>query len=169
MAVGRGRTRLVDVAARQMQKLAFLDVFRYSSDPALELAERLIGLTPPEMKKVHFTPRRQRGRRGRAEDGIQYHWVRRDRNRRKVVTRFGAYHRVTVGAMNPDGRYYATRNDIYLGDNRFGVVADGTATGPGWGLGARHASGAEQFAATIEREGPESIAAVIIDANTFAR
>jgi adenosylmethionine-8-amino-7-oxononanoate aminotransferase len=164
MAVGHGRTRLVDVAARQMQKLAFLDVFRYSSDPALELADRLIGLTPPGMKKVHFTPGGSEAVEVALKLAIQYHWVRGDRNRRKVVTRFGAYHGVTFGAMNCDGRYYATRNDIYLGENRFGVVADGPATGPGWGLGARHAAGAPEVAATIERVGPENVAAVIVDA-----
>lgn len=164
MAVGHGRARLVEVAARQMQELAFLDVFRYSSEPALELADALIGLTPPGMKKVHFTPGGSEAVEVALKLAIQYHWVRGDTNRRKVVTRFGAYHGVTFGAMNCDGRYYATRNDIYLGDNRFGVVADGPATGLGWGLGARHAAGAPEFAATIEREGPENVAAVIVDA-----
>ncbi|RNL77605.1 aspartate aminotransferase family protein [Nocardioides marmorisolisilvae] len=164
MAVGHGRTRLVEVAARQMQQLAFLDVFRYSSEPALELSEKLIELTPSGMKKVHFTPGGSEAVETALKLALQYHWVRGDKNRRKVVTRFGAYHGVTFGAMNCDGRYYATRNDIYLGDNRFGVVAEGPATGPGWGLGARYAAGAPEFAATIEREGAENIAAVIVDA-----
>jgi 4-aminobutyrate--pyruvate transaminase len=65
--------------------------------------------------------------------------------------------------MNCDGRYYSTRNDIYLGDTRFGVVAEGPATGAGWGKGARHAAGAAEFAAAIERVGPENVAAVIVD------
>ncbi len=164
MAVGHGRTRLVEVAARQMQRLAFLDVFRYSSDPALELADRLVGLSPAGMKKVHFTPGGSEAVEVALKLALQYHWVRGQPHRRKVVTRFGAYHGVTFGAMNCDGRYYATRNDIYLGDTRFGVVADGPATGDGWGLGARHAAGAAEFAATIEREGPDNVAAVIVDA-----
>ena len=164
MAVGHGRKRLAQVAARQMEDLAFLDVFRYSSEPALELADVLIDLTPPGMKKVHFTPGGSEAVEVALKLAIQYHWVRGETNRRKVVTRFGAYHGVTFGAMNCDGRYYATRNDIYLGDARFGVVADGPATGPGWGLGARHAAGAPEFAATVDRVGPENVAAVIVDA-----
>jgi adenosylmethionine-8-amino-7-oxononanoate aminotransferase len=164
MAVGHGRTRLVEVAARQMQELAFLDVFRYSSEPALELADKLIDLTPPGMKKVHFTPGGSEAVETALKLALQYHWVRGDRNRRHVVTRFGAYHGVTFGAMNCDGRYYATRNDIYLGDQRFGVVAEGPATGPGWGQGARYAAGAPEFAATIARVGAENVAAVIVDA-----
>src|SRR5215469_6285519 len=168
MAVGHGRTRLVEAAARQMQRLAFIDVFRYTSEPALELAQTLVRLAPGGsaggMKRVHFTPGGSEAVEVALKLAIQYHWVRGERNRRKVVTRYGAYHGVTFGAMNCDGRYYSTRNDIYLGDTRFGVVAEGPATGPGWGLGARHAAGSAEFAATIERVGPDQVAAVIVDA-----
>lgn len=94
MAVGHGRRRLVEVAARQMQELAFLDVFRYSSEPALQLADKLIELTPPGMKKVHFTPGGSEAVETALKLALQYHWVRGDRNRRQVVTRFG----VTTGS-----------------------------------------------------------------------
>lgn len=164
MAVGHGRSELVEVAARQMQRLAFLDVFRYSSEPALELADTLIGLTGRGMAKVHFTPGGSEAVEVALKLALQYHWAHGQRERRTVVTRYGAYHGVTFGAMNCDGRYYATRNDMYLGSARFGVVAEGPATGPGWGAGARHASGAPEFAATIESVGAENVAAVIVDA-----
>jgi adenosylmethionine-8-amino-7-oxononanoate aminotransferase len=164
MAVGHGRMRLVEAARSQMQALAFLDVFRYTSEPALRLAEQLISLVPPEMQKVHFTPGGSEAVEVALKLAIQYHWVRGDINRRLVVTRYGAYHGVTFGAMNCDGRYYSTRNDIYLGSTGFGVVAEGPATGPGWGLGARHAAGAPEFAVAIEAAGPQNVAAVIVDA-----
>ncbi len=162
MAVGHGRTELVDAAARQMGELAFLDVFRYSSLPAIELADTLIAAMPG-MSKVHFTPGGSEAVETALKLALQWHWVRGQRDRRLVVTRYGAYHGVTFGAMNCDGRYYATRNDIYLGEHRFGVVAEGPATGPGWGLGARHAAGAPEFAATIAAVGAERVAAVIVD------
>ena len=162
MAVGHGRRELVEVAARQMSELAFLDVFRYSSLPAIELADTLIAAMPG-MSKVHFTPGGSESVETALKLALQWHWVRGQRDRRLVVTRYGAYHGVTFGAMNCDGRYYATRNDIYLGDHRFGVVAEGPATGPGWGLGARHAAGAPEFAATIAAVGAERVAAVIVD------
>ncbi|MFI1166304.1 aspartate aminotransferase family protein [Streptomyces sp. NPDC020801] len=163
MAVGHGRQRLVDAAARQMQELAFLDVFRYSSPPALSLADKLISIAPPGMDRVLFTPGGSEAVETALKLALQYHWVRGDRNRRLVVCRNGAYHGVTFGAMNCDGGYYSTRNDVYLGDNRFGVIAQGPATGEGWGKGAPYAAGAAQFAATIEEVGPENVAAVIVD------
>jgi adenosylmethionine-8-amino-7-oxononanoate aminotransferase len=162
MAVGHGRRELIEAATRQMSELAFLDVFRYSSQPALDLSDTLVTAVPG-MAKVHFTPGGSEAVETALKLALQWHWVRGDRDRRLVVTRHGAYHGVTFGAMNCDGRYYATRNDIYLGDHRFGVVAEGPATGQGWGLGARHAAGAAEFLATIEAHGPERIAAVIVD------
>jgi adenosylmethionine-8-amino-7-oxononanoate aminotransferase len=163
MAVGHGRQRLADVAHRQMTELAFLDVFRYTSKPALELADTLVDLAPAGMAQVHFTPGGSEAVEAALKLALQYHWVRGDRDRRLVVCRRGAYHGVTFGAMNCDGGYYSTRNDIYLGDTRFGRVAEGPATGVGWGNGARHAAGAPEFARTIDQVGPQNVAAVIVD------
>ncbi len=163
MAVGHGRQRLVDVAARQMAELAFLDVFRYTSRPALDLADTLVQLAPPGMDRVLFTPGGSEAVETALKLALQFHWVNGDRDRRLVVCRRGAYHGVTFGAMNCDGGYYSTRNDVFLGDHRFGVVAEGPATGEGWGAGAVHAAGAAQFAQTIARVGPEKVAAVIVD------
>jgi adenosylmethionine-8-amino-7-oxononanoate aminotransferase len=115
------------------------------------------------MSRVHFTPGGSEAVETALKLALQYHWVRGDRDRRTVVCRRGAYHGVTFGAMNCDGGYYSTRNDIYLGDTRFGVVAEGPATGEGWGRGARHAAGAAEFARTIEEAGPDTVAAVIVD------
>jgi beta-alanine--pyruvate transaminase len=163
MAVGHGRRRLVDAAARQMAELAFLDVFRYTSRPALDLADTLVRLSPPGMDRVLFTPGGSEAVETALKLALQYHWVRGDRDRRLVVCRRGAYHGVTFGAMNCDGGYYSTRNDVFLGEHRFGVVAEGPATGEGWGAGAQHAAGAAQFAETIARIGPERVAAVVVD------
>lgn len=163
MAVGHGRRRLADVAHRQMVELAFLDVFRYTSQPALDLADALVEIAPSGMDRVHFTPGGSEAVEVALKLALQYHWVRGDRDRRRVICRRGAYHGVTFGAMNCDGRYYSTRNDIYLGEARFGVVAEGPATGTGWGKGARHAAGAAEFSRTIEEVGPGNVAAVIVD------
>ena len=53
---GHIRPELADAAARQMGSLEFLDVFRYTSPPAVELAARLAEITPGTLSRVHFTP-----------------------------------------------------------------------------------------------------------------
>ena len=163
MAVGHGRTRLADVAHAQMAKLAFLDVFRYTSQPAIDLSEELVRLAPDGLDRVHFTPGGSEAVEVAIKLAVQYHWVRGEHERRRVICRAGAYHGTTFGAMNCDGRYWATRNDIYLGDCRFGVVASGPATGAGWGPGGVHAAGAAEFADVIERLGAHTVAAIIVD------
>ncbi len=163
MAVGHGRSRLVEVAARQMAEVAFVDVFRHTTRPALELAEALLGVGPSGLTKVHFTPGGSEAVEAALKLAIQYHWLRGCRARRRVLVRAGAYHGTTFGAMNCDGHYHASRNDIYLGTQTFGHVVDGPATGSGWGRGGAYAAGAEEFARDIERLGPDTIAAIVVD------
>jgi len=164
MAVGHGRGRLAETAARQMRELAFLDVFRYASEPAVGLAADLVRIAPNNLNRVHFTPGGSEAVEVALKLSFQYHYLRGEPQRRRVITRRGAFHGVTFGAMNCDGGYYSTRNDIYLGDARFGAVAEGEIKATGWGKGARHTAGAEQFAAKIEQLGAENVAAVIVDA-----
>lgn len=164
MAVGHGRSRLTEAATRQMNELAFLDVFRYTSEPAVGLAADLVRIAPEGLNRVHFTPGGSEAVEVALKLSFQYHFLRGERQRRRVITRRGAFHGVTFGAMNCDGGYYSTRNDIYLGDARFGVVAEGEITAPGWGKGARHTAGAEQFADKVEELGAENVAAIIVDA-----
>lgn len=162
-AVGHGRERLAEVAAAQMRQMAFLDVFRYASQPAIELATELVRISQPNLNQVHFTPGGSEAVEVALKMAFQYHYLRREPSRRKVITRQGAFHGVTFGAMNCDGRYFSTRNDIYLGPTRFGEVATGPAKGEGWGLGARHTAGAEEFAAKVAELGPQTVAAIIVD------
>lgn len=163
MAIGHGRQRLADVAREQMAKLAFLDVFRYTSRPAIDLSEQLIEIAPPGIGHVHFTPGGSEAVEVAIKLAVQYHWVRGERERRHIICRAGSYHGTTFGAMNCDGRYWATRNDIYLGSDRFGLVAGGPASGPDWGPGGLHAAGAAEFADVIERVGADTVAAIIVD------
>lgn len=163
MAIGHGRAELAAVAERQMRELAFLDVFRHVSQPALDLAEELVRIAPPNMERVHFTPGGSEAVEVALKLALQYHWLRGEPARRKVIVRRGAYHGVTFGAMNCDGGYYSTRNDIYLGDQRFGVVAGADGTTADWGPGAHHAAGAEDFARAIEQVGADQVAAIVVD------
>ncbi len=163
MAIGHGRTELVEVATRQMRKLAFLDVFRYASQPAIELADTLLDISPPNMARVFFAPGGSEAVETALKLAFQYHYLRGEPQRRKVICRQGAYHGVTFGAMNCDGRYHATRTDIYLGDVRFGEIAMGPAKGAGWGKSARHTAGAAEFRQKVMEIGPDRVAAIIVD------
>jgi putrescine aminotransferase len=168
MAVGHGEQRLIDAATKQMGELSFVDTFRYTTEPAIRLARKLAELSPPNLNRVHFTPGGSEAVEVALKIATQYHWLRGDRSRRRVVTRHGAFHGVTYGAMNCDGGYHATRTEIYLGDDRFGVAAPPADESTAWGPGAQYSSGAAEIRRAVEAAGPAEIAAVIVDGASSA-
>lgn len=163
MAIGHGNPHLPEIASEQMRNLAFIDVFRYLSRPAIELATKLLDIAPPGLGRVHFTPGGSEAVEVALKLAFQYHYLRGNPKKRRVICREGAYHGVTFGAMNCDGRYWSTRTDIYLGTERFGAVATGPASGSGWGSGRQWTAGAEEIERTLLELGPEKVAAVIVD------
>jgi adenosylmethionine-8-amino-7-oxononanoate aminotransferase len=99
--IGHGRKELADAASAQMQKLAYASAYAgYSNEPAIRLAERLIGLSYSNMAGVYFTT-------GGAESNesafkfARYHWKRLGKpNKVKIISRRYGYHGVTMAAMS---------------------------------------------------------------------
>ncbi|PJF24395.1 MAG: aspartate aminotransferase family protein, partial [Phototrophicales bacterium] len=71
------------------------------------------------------------------------------------MTRHGAYHGTTFGAMAVDGNYHSTRNYIFQPDT-FGRIAPA----PEVGCGVEHV---REIAALIERENPRTVSAIHLD------
>lgn len=161
MVIGHGRERLAEVARDQLSKLAFLDVFRYASEPALQLAEKLSALAPTKGGRVHFTPGGSEAVETAMKAALQYHYLRGEKSRRVFVGRNGAYHGVTLGAMSLGASYYAMRNDIYLPDG-LGVSAAAGADAD-FGSGARYTSDWRRIEEKILDVGPENVAGVVVD------
>ncbi|MFJ4453192.1 aspartate aminotransferase family protein [Pseudomonas sp. NPDC089392] len=56
VGLGFSEQRLVDAATRQFQKLPYYHSFSHKAhSPSIELASRLVGLTPDNLNHVHFT------------------------------------------------------------------------------------------------------------------
>src|ERR1019366_1055896 len=53
--IGHGRAELVEAAARQAAKLAYFPVWSYAHPMAVELADRLAGITPADCNRIFFT------------------------------------------------------------------------------------------------------------------
>lgn len=161
MVVGHGRERLAEVARAQLSKLAFLDVFRYASEPALELAEKLSTLAPTKGGRVHFTPGGSEAVETAIKAALQYHYLRGEKSRRRFIGRNGAYHGVTLGAMSLGSSYYAMRNDIYLPEG-LGISAEAGASEE-FGSGARYTSDWRRIEEKVLEVGPENVAGIIVD------
>ena len=54
--IGHGRREIAEAAARQMERLEYFTSFwEFSNERAIELAERLVEISPPRQTRVFFT------------------------------------------------------------------------------------------------------------------
>lgn len=101
---GHGRRELVAAASEQMATLPYASGYAGSSNPAaIALAERLAGLTYPNVNRFYFT-----SGGGESTDAAikmaRYYWKLRGRpDKTKVISRTWGYHGVTFAAMCATG------------------------------------------------------------------
>ena len=102
--VGYGRDEIVDAAADQARRLPYYHTFTSAANaPTARLAERLISLAPGNMSKVFF------GSSGSDTNDTQvkivryYHNVRGKTEKKKIISRDGAYHGSTLAGASLSG------------------------------------------------------------------
>lgn len=103
-SLGFGEHRLAEAAARQMRELPFYHGFSQKSHPPqIELAERLKALAPVPMARVFFCNSGSEA----IDSAIKLIWyynnARGRPEKKKIVSRFKAYHGVTVAAASATG------------------------------------------------------------------
>ncbi len=142
--VGHGRAELAEAAAGQMRTLAAYSTFGdYVTPPTVELAERLAGIAPVPGSKVFFTSGGSDSVDTAAKLARRY-WVETGRpSKTMVIGRQKAYH----------GMHYAgtALGGIPGNTEGYGVLVPDTAT-VAW-------DDVDDLRATIERAGPENVAA----------
>jgi adenosylmethionine-8-amino-7-oxononanoate aminotransferase len=102
--VGHGREELGKAAAAQMGDLAYYSCYTGSSNvPAIQLADKLMEIAPKNMQAVFFTS-------GGAESNesafktARFYWKATGKpDKVKIISRFNAYHGVTLQAMSATG------------------------------------------------------------------
>ena len=164
VAVGFGEKRLVDAAAAQMAKLPYYHTFTHKSHgPAIELAERLVGMAPVPMSKAYFT------NSGSEANDTMIKMVRYRSNalglpqKKKIISRLRGYHGVTMASASLTGLPNNHRG--------FDLPLEGilhTSCPHFWREGHEGESEeafatrcAEDLEAMIQAEGPETVAAFI--------
>ncbi len=165
-ALGFGEEELVEAAARQMRKLPFSQLFTHRShEPAIALAEKLKELAPVPISKVLFS-----GSGSEANDSViklvwYYNNARGRPEKKKFIARERGYHGVSVATTSltclPVNQ---TDFDMPLPGflrttcpHHYRMAEDGESEA------AFSQRLADELAALIEREGPETIAAFIAE------
>ena len=164
VGVGFGEKRLVEAAARQMEKLPYYHTFTQKSHaPSVDLAEKLIGMAPVPMSKAYFT------NSGSEANDTVVKMIRYRANalglpaKKKIISRVKGYHGVTLASASLTGLPNNHRSfDLPMpGILHTGCPHHRVFAKPGESELAFSARLAAELEEIIMAEGPETIAAFI--------
>lgn len=117
--VGHGREAIAEAMAEQAKTLAYGNASRAATLPAIRLAAVLAHLTPGDLSTVLFSSGGSEAVESALKIARQYHALRGEPERYKVIARRGSYHGATYGAMSASG----SRSGV---DPYFGPLLPGT-------------------------------------------
>jgi adenosylmethionine-8-amino-7-oxononanoate aminotransferase len=157
---GHGRTELGEAAARQVEQLGFFTNWSYAHPPAIELAERIAALTPGDLNRVFFTSGGSEAVESAWKLVRAYHKLNGEPQRTKIIARETAYHGTSLGALAITG--------ITPLRTQFEPLVPGACHVPNtnsyrWPEDRDPLWAADQLEHRIEFEGPETVAAVILE------
>ncbi|WP_242614603.1 aminotransferase family protein [Actinomadura roseirufa] len=156
--VGHGRRELADAAAEQIARLEFYSSFGdYSNEPSIRLAQRLVELAPPGIRRVFFTNGGSEGNETAIKLArlAQHHAGRPERM--VVLARSGGYHGMGGGSLAATG---IDRLRAGYGPLVPGIEFLGRPHVPRGDAGAADRL-IEELEERIERIGPDRVAAFI--------
>ena len=157
---GHGRAELGEAAAKQVSELDFYVLWSYAHPRAIELAARIASLLPGDLNRVFFTSGGSEAVESALKLARNYHRLRGNGQKIKVIAREIAYHGTSLGALSatgipnlrsqfeplvPGGCHVPNTNTYHLPEGR----------DPLWA--------ADAIEERIEFEGPETVAAVILE------
>jgi adenosylmethionine-8-amino-7-oxononanoate aminotransferase len=157
---GHGRTEIGEAAAAQVKELGFFTNWSYAHPKAIELAGRVAALAPGDLNRVFFTSGGSEAVESAWKLARQYHKLAGNPLKTKIISREVAYHGTTFGALSitgitplrtpfeplVPGAYHVPNTNSY----RWPEERD-----PLWA--------ADAIEETIEFQGPETVAAVILE------
>lgn len=103
-ALGHGRQTIVDAAADQAARIAYVYNHHFTNDAQERLADRLLATAAPEMARVRFVSGGSEANEMALRLVRQYHVDRGDSERWRIVSPAQAYHGATFAALSLTGR-----------------------------------------------------------------
>ena len=158
--LGHGRADLVQAGARQAQELGFFTCWSYAHPPAIHLAERVASLAPGDLNRVFFTSGGSEAVESALKLCRQYFHMQGKGTKHKVIAREVAYHGTSLGALSATG-ITSLRAPVRAADpGRVPRSQHQRLSAPRRDAEDRLA---DTIAERIEFEGPDTVAAVILE------
>jgi adenosylmethionine-8-amino-7-oxononanoate aminotransferase len=158
--IGHGRGDIAQAGADQAKELGFFTNWSYAHPPAIELAARIAKLAPGDLNRVFFTSGGSEAVESALKLARQYFKLTGHPNKTKVIAREIAYHGTSLGALSATGITALRQPFEPLTPGGVHVPNTNTYRLPD---GLTDAWYAETIAERIEFEGPETVAAVILE------
>jgi adenosylmethionine-8-amino-7-oxononanoate aminotransferase len=157
---GHGRKEIGDAAKQQIDELGFFTNWSFAHPRSIELAAKIAELAPGDLNRVFFTNSGSEAVESAFKLVRQYHKLRGEATRTKLISRQTAYHGTTFGALTatgitalrtpfeplvPSGRHVPNTNSYR------------------WPPGRDPLWAADAIEEAILFEGPETVAAVMLE------
>jgi adenosylmethionine-8-amino-7-oxononanoate aminotransferase len=157
---GHGRSELAEAAHRQARELAYYTNWSYAHPRAIELAARIAELAPGDLNRVFFTSGGSEAVESAWKLARNYHRLRGEGARTKIIARELAYHGTSLGALAATGLTGARSPFEPLTPGGCHVSNTNSYR---WPPGRDPLWAADEIEARILFEGPETVAAVILE------
>jgi len=162
---GHGRTELAEAAAKQAAELAFVPLWSYAHPTAVELAARIAALAPGDLNQVFFTTGGSEAVETAWKLARAYYKRVGKPTKHKVVSRYIAYHGTSMGALSITGLPGIKSDFEPLVPGAIKVPNTNFYRAPvhGDSLAEFGQWAADEIGRAIEREGPDTVAAVFLE------
>ncbi|MGA8296899.1 MAG: aspartate aminotransferase family protein [Acidimicrobiales bacterium] len=162
---GHGRTELAQAGSKQAEDLGYFPLWTYAHPAAIELAERIATLAPGDLKRVFFTTGGSEAVESAWKLARQYFKLTGQPDRTKAISRYIAYHGTTMGALSLTGLPSIKTpfeplvpGAIKVPNTNFYRALEHGDDEEAFGVWA-----ADEIERAIVREGPETVAIVILE------
>jgi adenosylmethionine-8-amino-7-oxononanoate aminotransferase len=158
--IGHGRADVAQAGADQAKELGFFTNWSYAHPRAIELAAKVAQLAPGDLNRVFFTSGGSEAVESALKLSRQYHKLRGNSMKYKVIARETAYHGTTMGCLTATG--IASLRAPYEPLPPGGCHVANTNT---YRLPEGHSPDelVEQIAHRIEFEDPSTVSAIILE------
>jgi adenosylmethionine-8-amino-7-oxononanoate aminotransferase len=158
--IGHGRADVAQAGADQAKELGFFTNWSYAHPRAIELAAKIAELTPGDLNRVFFTSGGSEAVESALKLCRQYHKLRGNGTKYKVIARETAYHGTTMGCLTATG--IANLRAPYEPLPAGGCHVPNTNT---YRLPEGHSADelVETIAHRIEFEDPSTVSAIILE------
>lgn len=103
VTVGHGRQEVVEAIAAQGRRVSYVHSDAWSTEVGEELAARLVAMAPGDLNRVFFTSGGSEATETALKMARQYHILRGQPGKWRVIARRVSYHGNTMGALSMSG------------------------------------------------------------------